>query len=849
MRSPPVESIRSSVRSGPPSNVSEAEMLDQVSELPGSSPVLQMRGASTAPISSNIDPGDMLNVDQSIRSAPHGLSTDSIFRGENPRSVPGTDGPEIRSKTGGTMPNARASTFRGNPVDIDLRAPPASRPNTDSRPEYHRGYETYYDGRSTAGETNEIPNPPRRGVLFDYPIGRTPNTRTPTRSHPFVDEVSFGPESFQDYMSQFQFREVKFKDFNKIVIPKFDSHRGDSFVHWYKLLVSSCLQWGVWCPPYESIEEDNIYGAWWELLPQSVRDKESFMAHLIFTLLIRPEIFPPHSKELAAVEGSSANKGYNAIYNILRLHHPLLHSVLSMANEIPRHRRAEPFSLYLRRLQEFFARERLATRTYTESEALDLAVRNLSTEWRNEFRRLVERDKRTGHQGSLPFKLALSQIATTFMEYADEIGRDPPGSHTNHPPSRSTPTAIMRRLEADPDVDDDNAILPEADVDLIVLAIASNQASSTVCLGCGMSGHSLIDCNRFVDYIVAESLAQRHPALRTQIANSHSQFRSRLTAATARSRAPASAARAVRSLQMSATAKDIPSPPDDPDIDQSHPSHASDSTADSGDYRQHSVHMIDGTVLSDDFESCFDPVTIRSVELLGVNQDVPSSAETVSILPSPAPTLPGVMRRLAATYDAVTSSSYAHADNGSMANTVNDASLLFAYRPIQNSKVRLLDAGDHVHHPLGVGFLCVPTTDRGITGAPTSIYIRTYHTPTIPGIILSHAAISKRLRTSSYFASSHADDVGFIHFPHRLRRCQDVYINIQPTSKRGGLTFTEALILPTDEQHTAALTPSMHVLRLCSDHCNPPSPEQLVDPTDGMYCQACQLPPLSSDFR
>jgi hypothetical protein len=67
-------------------------------------------------------------------------------------------------------------------------------------------------------------------------------------------------------------------------------------------------------------------------------------------------------------------------------------------------------------------RERQATRTYTESEALDLSVRNLTSEWRPEIRRLVERDKRTGHDGALPFKLSLAQLATTFVEYASEIG-------------------------------------------------------------------------------------------------------------------------------------------------------------------------------------------------------------------------------------------------------------------------------------------------------------------------------------------------------------------------------------------------------------------------------------------
>ena len=182
-----------------------------------------------------------------------------------------------------------------------------------------------------------------------------------------------------------------------------------------------------------------------------------------------------------------------------------------------------------------------------------------------------------------------------------------------------------------------------------------------------------------------------------------------------------------------------------------------------------------------------------------------------------------------------------------MANTVNDANLLFAYRPLHNSTVRLLDAGNHAHHPLGAGYLCVPTNDRGIAGAPTSVFIRTYYTPTIPGIIISHSAISKQLRTSSYHAFSHSSKAGFIHFPHRLRRCQDIYITIQPTSQRGGLTFTDALVLPTAAEHSAPLGPSMRILRLCSDH-RPGPPASIADSDDGMFCHACQLPPLS-DFR
>jgi hypothetical protein len=260
-------------------------------------------------------------------------------------------------------------------------------------------------------------------------------------------------------------------------------------------------------------------------------------------------------------------------------------------------------------------------------------------------------------------------------------------------------------------------------------------------------------------------------------------------------------------------------------------------------YRQHAIQIVDDAI-TDDFESCFALVTIQSVEILGADDLCPSTTESVS-LPSESSTNLFVLCRLAETYDVESSSSFAHADNGLMANTVNDATLLFTCRPLKDSKVCLLNAGNHAHYPLVVGFLCVPTsTYRGIAGAPTSVFIRPYHTPTTPGIIISHSAISKQFRTSSYHTSSHSNQVGFIHFPHRLHRCQDIYTTIQPTSQRGGLTFTYALVLPMGAQHTEPLPTLMRVLRLCSEH-QTDSPASILDSSDGMFCQACQLPPLS----
>lgn len=199
---------------------------------------------------------------------------------------------------------------------------------------------------------------------------------------------------------------------------------------------------------------------------------------------------------------------------------------------------------------------------------MDLAVRNLSSKcWCNKFCCLVSHDKQLGYQGSLPFKLALLQIATSFMEYADEIGCNPPlppGLNAAASSYWLTPTTIQCRIEICSNPDEETPFLPEEYVDLIICAIAHNQAASAVCLGCQLPGHLLVDCNRFVDNIVAESLAQcQHPAaLCMQIANSHSHFWSQPTVANACSLAGV-LTRTVRSLQMNMhpTASSTDAPP------------------------------------------------------------------------------------------------------------------------------------------------------------------------------------------------------------------------------------------------------------------------------------------------
>lgn len=93
---------------------------------------------------------------------------------------------------------------------------------------------------------------------------------------------------------------------------------------------------------------------------------------------------------------------------------------------------------------------------FLEYEELDISVRNLATEWRSEFGRLVERDRHTGRTSdTLPFHLTMLQLSTAFVQYSIEIGRNiaappPPNSRDRYSTSGArTIRSIIARSSTD----------------------------------------------------------------------------------------------------------------------------------------------------------------------------------------------------------------------------------------------------------------------------------------------------------------------------------------------------------------------------------------------------------------
>jgi hypothetical protein len=138
-----------------------------------------------------------------------------------------------------------------------------------------------------------------------------------------------------------------------------------------------------------------------------------------------------------------------------------------------------------------------------------------------------------------------------------------------------------------------------------------------------------------------------------------------------------------------------------------------------------------------------------------------------------------------------------------MATTTDQCQCLWFYRTFTTTEhpQTLQVADNHKHHPVGFGFLCIPTT----TG---SCFIRCLYTPTLPATIVSPFDAGIQHGCCGYSSASSfdgarctvrlhfkpADNKNDICFPQQLHR---------------GLLFSDPIILPTVAQHSAPIPPDL----------------------------------------
>jgi hypothetical protein len=141
----------------------------------------------------------------------------------------------------------------------------------------------------------------------------------------------------------------------------------------------------------------------------------------------------------------------------------------------------------------------------------------------------------------------------------------------------------------------------------------------------------------------------------------------------------------------------------------------------------------------------------------------------------------------------------AHFDGGSMATTTDQRQYLWFYRDYNETErpQTLQVADNHKHHPVGFGFLCIPTT----TG---SCFIRCLHTPTLPATIVSPFDAGIQHGCCGYSCASSFDGVHCtvrLHFAPAENK-DDICF---PQQLHRGLLFSDPAILPTVAQRSAPI--------------------------------------------
>jgi hypothetical protein len=138
----------------------------------------------------------------------------------------------------------------------------------------------------------------------------------------------------------------------------------------------------------------------------------------------------------------------------------------------------------------------------------------------------------------------------------------------------------------------------------------------------------------------------------------------------------------------------------------------------------------------------------------------------------------------------------AHFDGGSMASTTDQLQCPWYFCKYKTTEhVRLLQVADnHRHHPIGIGFLCLKTSDKN------NCFIRCLFTPTLPATIISPHDAGIQYRCIGYSCESKFDGS---HCSLRLqfppdRNQPDISFDLQLIR---GLLFSDHVIVPTAQQH------------------------------------------------
>jgi hypothetical protein len=574
---------------------------------------------------------------------------------------------------------------------------------------------------------------------------------------------------------------------------------------WYRRFVAHGATNGIYVPPYESVTPLHSLGTWFEHMPAPIQQNVHVMSQYITNAINQSDVFASDSPERLITLNSP--DGYTALYNLLRDSHPNLKEV-NQFNDCPRQFEPEPALDELatgHHMSDLHLLGKVIGNVHrTDAQAINLHIGH-------QFRMLRDGDP-------IPHGLHLEQLAGT-MDNATRLYGTAASPRPVNPYARGyrsrTGTSRVHSLTDGPTHDD--TLTDDDDFTLMVQHITSQSTPNGGCFCCESTDHNAADCPQLHSYVKMQLLFSEKPKLRSNIIS-----KMRPHSAPPRSgppsRPPISPRGTPRSSTMHRVTQD--EAPDD------HADPAND-TAESA-----QIHRV---CIANALDLDCDPTFDASLQCFSCSDVIFASPIVLgheAVTPHMDSDLDGSLLHptesddtdTAADVNALTGPSLAtplpQIDNGSQATTTANHALLWCYRSYTGNYT-LRDAGNNVHHPIGVGYLKIPTTDG-------YHFVACFHTPSIPSTIISPGHLYRHQRCTGYLIDINTADPchtrATLILKHRLRRNQDIHI---PMTLSGGLTHSLPAIIPTPAEHLAQTLP-VDIQNICpnalpsSDHPDAP---------------------------
>lgn len=175
-----------------------------------------------------------------------------------------------------------------------------------------------------------------------------------------------------------QFRVTEFQSLARLV----DIQR------WYNAVHSRGRVCGIYTSPWEAFNKDSHMGTMWSNyhLDQAILDRQDIMSAALHSLLSSKGIFKGDCEDFTHLVSQSKGNGYLALYQIVRMVHPVLGQVTTQPSQ-PSQKKTQSFSEHVSNYVDYFQSESCSGRKYSPYEQVALILSRLHPIWKDVMQR------------------------------------------------------------------------------------------------------------------------------------------------------------------------------------------------------------------------------------------------------------------------------------------------------------------------------------------------------------------------------------------------------------------------------------------------------------------------------